>query len=76
MMKVFGRNDLREVICERDTKPSVVQVMHLVSGDTMQRQITTPDGNLDTWLDDSNLSDRDIVSKLYLSALSRKPQND
>ncbi len=76
MMKVFGRNDLREVICERDTKPSVAQVMHLVSGDTIQRQITTPGGNLDAWLDDSSLSDRGIVSNLYLSALSRKPQND
>jgi uncharacterized protein DUF1553 len=76
MMKVFGRNDLREVICERDTKPSVAQVMHLVSGDTIQRQITTPGGNLDTWLDDGSSSDRDIVSKLYLAALSRKPQND
>ena len=76
MMKVFGRNDLREVICERDTKPSVAQVMHLVSGDTMQRQITTPGGNLDGWLEDTTLSDRDIVSRLYLAALSRKPQPD
>ena len=58
MMKVFGRNDLREVICERDTKPSVAQVMHLVSGDTIQRQITAKDGNLDAWLADPVLTDR------------------
>ena len=25
MMKAFGRNDLREVICERDSKPSVTR---------------------------------------------------
>ena len=42
----------------------------------MQRQITTPGSNLDRWLDDSSLSDRDIVSKVYLSALSRKPHDD
>jgi Protein of unknown function (DUF1553)/Protein of unknown function (DUF1549)/Bacterial Ig-like domain (group 2) len=76
MMKVFGRNDLREVICERDTKPSVAQVMHLVSGDTIQRQITTPGGNLDLWLEDKSLTDWDIVSRLYLAALSRNPQPD
>lgn len=75
MMKVFGRNDLREVICERDTKPSVAQVMHMVSGDTIQRQITTSGGSLDTWLADG-LSNTEIVSRLYLAALSRKPQAD
>jgi hypothetical protein len=76
MMKAFGRNDLREVICERDTKPSVAQVMHLVSGDTIQRQITTPGANLDHWLDDSKLSNKEIVSRIYLAALSRKPFDD
>jgi hypothetical protein len=76
MMRVFGRNDLREVICERDTKPSVAQVMHLVSGDTMQRQITTTGGNLDQWLDDKSLSDRELVSCLYLATLSRNPLQD
>ncbi|MBL8210882.1 MAG: DUF1553 domain-containing protein [Bryobacterales bacterium] len=76
MMKVFGRNDLREVICERDTKPSVAQVMHLVSGDTIQQQITGKDGNLDKWLADSSLTDRQIVERIYLSALTRMPAED
>jgi hypothetical protein len=76
MMKVFGRNDLREVICERDTKPSVAQVMHLVSGDTIQRQITSKDGNLEAWLRDSALSDKDLATKIYLAILTRQPTND
>jgi hypothetical protein len=76
MMKVFGRNDLREVICERDTKPSVGQVMHLVSGDTIQRQISAKGGNLDLWLSDSKLSDRNIVERIYVSALTRRPMED
>ena len=76
MMKVFGRNDLREVICERDTKPSVGQVMHLVSGDTIQHQITAKGGNLDLWLADSKLTDRDVVERIYLSALTRRPMED
>ncbi|MEX2261296.1 MAG: DUF1549 and DUF1553 domain-containing protein [Bryobacteraceae bacterium] len=76
MMKVFGRNDLREVICERDTKPSVAQVMHLVSGETIQHQITTAGSNLDTWLADANLSDRQVTERLYLAALTRYPSEE
>src|SRR6185436_13320730 len=76
MMKVFGRNDLREVICERDTKPNIGQVMHLVSGETIQHQITAKDGNLDLWLSDSKLEDRDIVERIYLAALTRRPMAD
>jgi hypothetical protein len=73
MMKVFGRNDLREVICERDTKPSVVQVMDLVSGDTIQHQITATGGRLDEWLGDSKLSNQQIVDRIYLTSLTRHP---
>jgi hypothetical protein len=76
MMKVFGRNDLREVICERDTKPSVAQVMHLVSGDTIQQQITARGGHLEAWLADTGLTDRQIVENIYLSALTRRPAED
>ncbi|MEP6538002.1 MAG: DUF1549 and DUF1553 domain-containing protein [Bryobacteraceae bacterium] len=75
MMKVFGRNDLREVICERDAKPSVAQVMELVSGDTVQHQATAKGGVLDALLADAKLSNRDIVDRLYLTALMRRPQN-
>lgn len=71
MMKLFGRNELREVICERDTKPSVAQVMHMVSGDTLHRQVTAKGGRLDQYL--AGLSDRQVVEKLYVAALTRKP---
>jgi Protein of unknown function (DUF1549)/Protein of unknown function (DUF1553) len=73
MMKVFGRNDLREVICERDTKPSVAQVMDLVNGDTIQHQITAKGGALDQWLADPKLSGTDIMKRIYSSALVRQP---
>lgn len=76
MMKVFGRNDLREVICERDTKPSVAQVMHLVSGDTLQHQITARESTLDAWLSDTKLNNAQIVERLYLAALTRRPSLD
>ncbi len=76
MMKVFGRNDLREVICERDTKPSVSQVMHLVSGDTIQHQITSRGGQLDAWLGDAALKDRGVMDRIYVAALTRHASED
>jgi hypothetical protein len=76
MMKVFGRNDLREVICERDAKPSVAQVMDLVSGETIQHQVTANDGTLDRWLADAALSDEEILDRIYLAALQRHPSAD
>src|SRR5581483_6054232 len=76
MMRVFGRNDLREVICERDTKPSVPQVMDLVSGETMQHQVAGKDGTLDRWLADPALSDEAILERIYLSALQRRPSGE
>jgi hypothetical protein len=50
--------------------------LHLISGDTLQRQITGEGGNLDAWLADSSLDDREIVERLYLATLSRPPQPD
>jgi hypothetical protein len=76
MMKVFGRNELREVICERDTKPSVAQVMHLISGDSLQHQVTARDGYLETWLADRRIGDSEIAERIYLAALSRYPSQE
>ncbi|MBM3724238.1 MAG: DUF1553 domain-containing protein [Acidobacteria bacterium] len=73
MMKTFGRSDLREVICERDAKPSVAQVMHLIGGDTLQRQITGAGGTLDKLLADAGVTNEAIVQQLYLAALTREP---
>ncbi|MBM3774407.1 MAG: DUF1553 domain-containing protein, partial [Acidobacteria bacterium] len=74
MMKVFGRNDLREVICERDAQPSVAQVMHLIGGELIQTQVAGQGGALDDSL--ARFSDRQIVERLYLAALTRKPSDD
>lgn len=39
-LQTFGRLKAREVICERDNSPDVAQAMHLISGQTIQHQIT------------------------------------
>jgi hypothetical protein len=72
-LTTFGRARTREVICERDTMPAITQTMHLISGDTLQRQITANDSNLAKWLKDPALSDQEIINRLFLSALVRPP---
>lgn len=72
-LQAFGRMKAREVICERDSQPSMTQAMHLISGDTLQRQITAKNGRLAKWLEDGSLSDEEIVKRLFLATLVREP---
>jgi len=72
-LQTFGRVKAREVICERDSQPDMAQAMHLISGETLQRQITAGGGALDKWLGDSSLSDEEIARRLFVSALARQP---
>jgi hypothetical protein len=72
-LTTFGRARTREVICERDTMPAITQTMHLISGDTLQRQITANNGNLAKWLKDPALSNDEVVKRLFLSTLVRPP---
>jgi len=72
-LKAFGRKEAREVICERDLQPAMNQAMHLISGDTLQRQITANKSRLAQWLEDPSQSDEEIVKRLFLAALVREP---
>jgi hypothetical protein len=72
-LQTFGRLKAREVICERDNSPDVAQAMHLISGQTIQNQITGKGGTLDRWLADSSLNDEEITRRLFMAALVRLP---
>jgi hypothetical protein len=73
-LQTFGRLKAREVICERDNSPDVAQAMHLISGQTIQHQITGKDGTLDRWLADPSLNDEEITRRLFLAALVHPPK--
>lgn len=73
-LQTFGRLKAREVICERDNQPDVAQAMHLISGQTIQKQITGKDGTLDHWLADPSLTDEEIVRRLFVATLVRPPK--
>ena len=74
-LQTFGRLKAREVICERDNSPDVAQAMHLISGQTIQHQITGKGRTLDQWLADSSLSDEEITRRLFMATLVH-PSND
>jgi hypothetical protein len=72
-LATFGRLKAREVICERDNSPDVAQAMHLISGQTIQNQITGKGGTLDHWLADPSLSDEEITRRLFMATLVHRP---
>jgi hypothetical protein len=74
-LATFGRMKAREVICERDTQPDMVQAMHLISGETLMKQTTAKGGNLDKWMADASLTDEDVVRKIFLAAVVREPDH-
>jgi len=70
-LEVFDRPS-RQLICERKQPPTLNQALHLISGNTIQKKVTDPQGMLDKMLDE-NRAPRQIVEELYLRTLSRYP---
>ena len=65
MLSAFGRPN-RETICERDSVPDIVQVLHLISGDTINKRVAQ-------WKPDPALNDEQQLNRIYLSSLARRP---
>lgn len=72
-LATFGRPD-REVTCEceRTDDPSMVQILHISNGDTLNGKLQAKD-NLIGKLLAAKKSDAEIVEEVYLAALSRRP---
>lgn len=73
-LKTFGRNQRRITCeCERSDEPSMVQVLHLFNGDTINSKLSAKDNQLqkllDTYPDDSGK----LIEELFLGGLSRRP---
>jgi hypothetical protein len=65
MLGAFGRPS-RDTICERDPQPDIVQTLHLISGDTIQKKLAK-------WKPDASLSDAQEIDRIFLSSLTRLP---
>ena len=65
VMSAFGRTN-REIICERNQQPDVVQTLHLIGGDTIQKKIVK-------WKPDASVPDEQMIDRIFISALTRAP---
>ncbi len=72
-MDAFGRpNASADCPCERDVKGSVVQALHLMNSNNLQAKIGSAEGRAKK-LADGKLSEREIITELYLATYNRRP---
>ncbi|MEX0936756.1 MAG: DUF1549 domain-containing protein [Pirellulales bacterium] len=72
-LKTFGRAE-REITCEceRSSEPSMVQVLHISNGDTINQKLHAEKNRLEQLLG-ADVSGEQIIEEAYLAALSRYP---
>jgi hypothetical protein len=75
-LKTFGRND-REITCEcqRTDEPSMVQVLHIANGDTLNKKLETKDNRVDKLMADVQ-DDKELIRQAYVMTLLRNPTDD
>ncbi|MEO1997990.1 MAG: DUF1549 and DUF1553 domain-containing protein, partial [Planctomycetaceae bacterium] len=72
-LKTFGRNQ-RQITCEceRSDEPSMVQVLHLSNGDTINDKLSAKNGTVDKLLAKKQ-TDGQLIEDVFVMALSRLP---
>ncbi|GDY22789.1 S-layer protein [Verrucomicrobiota bacterium] len=75
-LDAFGRpNSSAECPCERDTKASVVQVLHLMNSNKLQSRISATEGRA-ARLAGGKATEAEIIAELYLAAYGRFPTTE
>ncbi len=73
-LQTFGRNQRRITCeCERSDEPSMVQVLHISNGSTVNDKLAVPENRLARWLAESE-SDAELLDEVFLSCLARLPR--
>ena len=73
-LQTFGRHQRRiTCACERSDEPSMVQVLHLSNGDTINAKLGATDNRLTRWLL-SSTDDSALLDEVFLTCLSRFPR--
>lgn len=72
-LNTFGRNE-RAITCdcERSDEPSMVQVLHLSNGNTINDKLHDKDSTLSKWIAEG-LDDNQIVTNIFVTAVGRQP---
>ena len=75
-LKTFGRNE-REITCEceRTNEPSMVQVLHMSNGNTLNDKLAAKENRFSKIISEK-VSDEEIIKQAYLICLSRYPKED
>ncbi len=72
-LQTFGRNQRRITCeCERSDEPSLVQVLHISNGDTLNQKLSAADNRLTRWLADAK-SDPELLDEVFLTCVARRP---
>jgi hypothetical protein len=72
-LKTFGRHQRRITCdCERSDQPTVVQVLHLNNGDTLNDKLTAAESITAKWLE-REWTDEQLIEEAYLKCLGRYP---
>jgi hypothetical protein len=72
-LDAFGRpNSSSDPPCERNSSGTIVQALHLMHGDGLQKKITHEKGRARR-LADSKMTVAEIADEVYLATLSRRP---
>ena len=72
-LKAFGRND-RAITCEceRSDEPSLVQVLHIANGDTLNGKLKAKENRISKLLA-AEMTDEQRLEEIYLATLARFP---
>lgn len=73
-LQTFGRNQRRITCeCERSDEPSMVQVLHLANGLTVNEKLATPENRIARWMREQP-DDAELLDEVFLTCLSRFPR--
>jgi WD40 repeat protein len=77
-MDAFGRpNSSTDCPCERDTRPSIVQSLHLMNSRLLQEKLASKNASARTQrLAEGKLTPEEIVTDLYLTCYTRPPTDE
>jgi hypothetical protein len=73
-LKTFGRNQRRITCeCERSDEPSIIQVLHLNNGETVNKKLSEKDGIVDQWMAKFKDDEAGLVRAAFIRTLCREP---
>ena len=72
-LTTFGRAPRATVCdCEASTDPSLSQALHLLNGSSVSSKVAQG-GKIAKWMKDEKLSEQQVIERIYLRCLTRKP---